>query len=51
MKALLAREEAGHPHLFANILHAIRPIMTEGRLPEIPSGRRRGERPPDGGDG
>jgi tRNA(Ile)-lysidine synthase TilS/MesJ len=33
MKALLAREEAGHPHLFANILHAIRPLLTEGGLP------------------
>jgi tRNA(Ile)-lysidine synthase TilS/MesJ len=32
MKALLAREEAGHPHLFANILHAIRPILTEGPI-------------------
>ena len=30
MKELLAREEAEHPHLFANILHAIRPILTEG---------------------
>jgi tRNA(Ile)-lysidine synthase TilS/MesJ len=30
MKALLAREEAEHRHLFANILHAIRPLMTEG---------------------
>lgn len=30
MKALLAREEAGHPHLFANMLHAMKPIMTEG---------------------
>jgi tRNA(Ile)-lysidine synthase TilS/MesJ len=30
MKALLVREEAEHPHLFANILHAIRPILTEG---------------------
>jgi tRNA(Ile)-lysidine synthase TilS/MesJ len=30
MKALLAREEADHPHLFANILHAIRPLLTEG---------------------
>lgn len=35
MKALLAREEAGHGYLFANILHAIRPIMTEGGLPEL----------------
>ena len=34
MKALLAREEAGHSHLFANILHAMRPIMTENGLPE-----------------
>jgi tRNA(Ile)-lysidine synthase TilS/MesJ len=33
MKALLAREEAEHPHLFANILHAIRPILTEGTAP------------------
>ena len=30
MKALLAREEAGHSHLFANILHAMRPLLTEG---------------------
>jgi recombinational DNA repair protein (RecF pathway) len=34
MKALLAREESGHPHLFANILHAIKPILTEGPVPE-----------------
>jgi tRNA(Ile)-lysidine synthase TilS/MesJ len=34
MKALLAREESVHPHLFANILHAIKPIMTEGKLPQ-----------------
>lgn len=33
MKALLAQEEQGHQHLFANILHAIRPLMTEGALP------------------
>jgi len=33
MKALLAQEEQGHPHLFANILHAIRPLMTEGSIP------------------
>ncbi|MBK1645590.1 tRNA 2-thiocytidine(32) synthetase TtcA [Thiocapsa imhoffii] len=31
MKALLAREEAEHRHLFANILHAIKPIMVEPR--------------------
>jgi tRNA(Ile)-lysidine synthase TilS/MesJ len=34
MKALLAREEAEHSHLFANILHAIKPIMVEGELPK-----------------
>jgi rubrerythrin len=34
MKALLAREEAEHRSLFANILHAIKPIMVEGELPE-----------------
>ncbi len=52
MKALLAREELGHPSLFANILHAIRPIMTEGPLPELaPGGTRRGERLPANGDG
>ena len=34
MKALLTREESGHPNLFANLLHAMRPIMTEGALPE-----------------
>ncbi len=33
MKALLAREEAGHPQLFANIRHALRPLMTEGPEP------------------
>ncbi len=30
MKTLLAREEGEHPHLFPNILHAIRPLLTEG---------------------
>jgi tRNA(Ile)-lysidine synthase TilS/MesJ len=30
MKELLAREETQYPHLFANILHAIRPLLTEG---------------------
>jgi len=30
MKALLAREEADYPHLFANMLHAMRPLLTEG---------------------
>jgi tRNA(Ile)-lysidine synthase TilS/MesJ len=33
MKSLLAREEVGQPHLFANILHAMKPLMTEGKLP------------------
>ncbi|MCG6897191.1 MAG: tRNA 2-thiocytidine biosynthesis protein TtcA [Thiocapsa sp.] len=37
MKALLAREEAVHGHLFANILHAIKPIMIEGELPRARS--------------
>jgi len=32
MKALLAREEADYPHLFANMLHAMRPLLTEGEL-------------------
>ena len=27
MKTLLAREERAHPHLFANLLHAMRPLM------------------------
>ncbi|MDA8365325.1 MAG: tRNA 2-thiocytidine biosynthesis protein TtcA, partial [Gammaproteobacteria bacterium] len=27
MKVLLAREEATHPRLFANLLHAMRPLM------------------------
>ena len=36
VRALLAREEAGHPHLFANILHAIRPLLTEGPVPGQP---------------
>jgi tRNA(Ile)-lysidine synthase TilS/MesJ len=30
MKALLAREEADYPHLFANLLSAMRPLLTEG---------------------
>lgn len=33
MKALLAREEAAHPLLFPSILHAMRPLLTEGPLP------------------
>jgi tRNA(Ile)-lysidine synthase TilS/MesJ len=27
MKGLLAREEKDHPNLFANLLHAMRPLM------------------------
>jgi tRNA 2-thiocytidine biosynthesis protein TtcA len=34
MKQLLAREERSHRHLFANLLHAMRPLLTEG-IPEI----------------
>lgn len=34
MKALLAREEAEHSTLFSSILHALKPIMIEGELPE-----------------
>jgi len=30
MKALLAREEAEHPQLFANLLQAMRPLLREG---------------------
>ena len=29
MKTLLAREEKEHPHLFANLLHTMRPLMGE----------------------
>jgi tRNA(Ile)-lysidine synthase TilS/MesJ len=42
MKTLLAREEAEHPHLFANILHAMRPILTEDHGAPL-SDRRDGE--------
>jgi tRNA(Ile)-lysidine synthase TilS/MesJ len=31
-KALLAAEERGNPHLFANLLHAMRPLLREGPL-------------------
>ena len=33
MKQLLAREERSNPQLFANLLHAMRPLMTEGGIP------------------
>jgi len=35
MKALLAREEADYPHLFANMLHAMRPLLTEGSQADL----------------
>lgn len=34
MKQLLATEENLHKSLFSNLLHAMRPLMTEGSLPE-----------------
>ncbi len=33
VKQLLLREEAQSPHLYANILNAMRPLLTEGPLP------------------
>ena len=34
MKMLLAREEKENPNLFASLLHAMRPLMVEGGIPE-----------------
>ena len=34
MKQLLAREERGTPQLFANLLHAMKPLMLEGGIPD-----------------
>jgi len=34
VKSLLAREERANPHLFANLLHAMRPLLVEGDLPD-----------------
>ncbi len=34
MKQLLAREEKENPHLFSSLLHAMRPLMVEGGIPE-----------------
>jgi len=34
MKQLLAREEKENPQLFPNLLHAMRPLMLEGGVPE-----------------
>jgi tRNA 2-thiocytidine biosynthesis protein TtcA len=31
MKMLLASEEADYPHVFASMLHAMRPLLTEGK--------------------
>ncbi len=33
MKQLLAQEERLNPNLFANLLHAMRPLLTEGGIP------------------
>ncbi len=33
MKSLLAREERAIPHLFPNLLHAMRPLLVEGAIP------------------
>jgi hypothetical protein len=33
MKTLLAREERTNRQLFANLLHAMRPLLTEGGPP------------------
>jgi tRNA(Ile)-lysidine synthase TilS/MesJ len=33
MKQLLAREERNNPHLFANLLHAMKPLMVEDGIP------------------
>ncbi len=34
MKMLLAREEKDNPNLFSSLLHAMRPLMVEGEIPE-----------------
>ncbi len=34
MKALLAQEEGNHKHLFANLLHSMRPLMGEPPAPD-----------------
>jgi tRNA(Ile)-lysidine synthase TilS/MesJ len=34
IKQLLAREERQNPHLFSSLLHAMRPLMTEGGIPQ-----------------
>ncbi len=35
MKQFLAREERQNPHLFASLMHAMQPLMTEGELPPV----------------
>jgi tRNA(Ile)-lysidine synthase TilS/MesJ len=37
MKQLLAREERQNKHLFANILHAMRPLMAQASDPDEPT--------------
>jgi tRNA 2-thiocytidine biosynthesis protein TtcA len=40
MKRLLAKEERANPHLFANLLHAMRPLMSTGSTPREARNRR-----------
>ncbi len=42
MKQLLAREERENPHLFANLLHAMRPLLVEGGIPAEEAGGDQG---------
>lgn len=39
MKALLAQEERQHKHLFANLLHTMRPLMGQSPTPDAATGR------------
>jgi len=48
MKQLLAREERANPHLFANLLHAMRPLLGEQR-PRVRGATRAGRRAVAGG--
>ena len=43
IKALLAREEADYPQLFASMLHAMRPLLTEGDGKELGTAREPSE--------
>jgi len=40
MKGLLAQEERAHPHLFANLLHAMRPLMGGERPAALHAGEK-----------